>query len=137
MKRALILAAAIVAASPAAAEDAHDRALAAGYKAAFLCSGLFNAGQTPEQVARAIFGAYAPLQVIYGAAATGPMWVLAEMRADNTTYEQNQTDRSLVLNETVDDFMTTQDNTAVASMSCTSNVTWWSPGPLSRRKRCK
>jgi CubicO group peptidase (beta-lactamase class C family) len=34
-----------------AQEDPHARALAAGYKAAFVCSGVFNAGQTPEQVA--------------------------------------------------------------------------------------
>lgn len=41
---------ALVAAGGAhAAEDAHARALAAGYKAAFLCSGIFNAGQTEAQ----------------------------------------------------------------------------------------
>jgi len=34
-----------------APSDPHSRALAAGYKAAFLCSGLFNAHQTPEQIA--------------------------------------------------------------------------------------
>jgi len=34
-----------------AADDPHVRALAAGYKAAFLCSGVFNAGQTEAQVA--------------------------------------------------------------------------------------
>jgi len=58
--RNLLLAAAIAAAPiaataqtpPAAAPDAHTRALAAGYKAAFLCSNLFNAGMTPEQVAQ-------------------------------------------------------------------------------------
>jgi CubicO group peptidase (beta-lactamase class C family) len=38
-------------AASAAPEDAHVRALAAGYKAAFLCSGLFDAHQTPEQIA--------------------------------------------------------------------------------------
>jgi CubicO group peptidase (beta-lactamase class C family) len=32
-------------------DDPHTRALAAGYKAAFVCSGVFNAGQTPEQIA--------------------------------------------------------------------------------------
>lgn len=32
-------------------EDLHARALAAGYKAAFVCSGVFNAGQTPQQIA--------------------------------------------------------------------------------------
>ncbi|WP_041373072.1 serine hydrolase domain-containing protein [Phenylobacterium zucineum] len=52
MRRLLI--AAVIAMAPAgaqAAEDAHVRALAAGYKAAFLCSGVFNAGMSPEQVA--------------------------------------------------------------------------------------
>lgn len=51
--RSLFMAAALVLAPAAASaqEDPHVRALAAGYKAAFLCSGLFNAGQTPEQVA--------------------------------------------------------------------------------------
>ena len=51
---AALMAAALMAAAPAAAfaqEDAHVRALAAGYKAAFTCSGVFNAGQTPEQIA--------------------------------------------------------------------------------------
>lgn len=46
---AVLLAA--VPASAHAQEDVHTRALAAGYKSAFLCSGIFNAGQTPEQIA--------------------------------------------------------------------------------------
>ncbi|HEY8574206.1 serine hydrolase [Phenylobacterium sp.] len=55
--RAIFLAAALASLASAvvaqtAPPDAHTRGLAAGYKAAFLCSGLFNAGQTPEQVAR-------------------------------------------------------------------------------------
>jgi hypothetical protein len=49
---ALLLAAPILAATSAtAADDPHTLALAAGYKAAFLCSGIFNAGQTEAQVA--------------------------------------------------------------------------------------
>jgi hypothetical protein len=83
-------------------------------------SGTTNYYQTPDQMDRAIFGAYATLQPLYGAGATGPMWLLAEMRADNTTYEQNQTDRSQVLTESVDDFMTTADNTGVSNMWNTS-----------------
>lgn len=48
---------------PAAAPDPHVRALAAGYKAAFLCSNLFNAGMTPEQVAQDdLEGIYADYQ---------------------------------------------------------------------------
>lgn len=57
--RHLLIAAAVATAPFAAAAqtaapapDPHVRALAAGYKAAFLCSNLFNAGMTPEQVAQ-------------------------------------------------------------------------------------
>jgi CubicO group peptidase (beta-lactamase class C family) len=51
--RAIFLTAALVLAgtSAQAANDPHTRALAAGYKAAFLCSGVFNAAQTEAQVA--------------------------------------------------------------------------------------
>lgn len=83
-------------------------------------SGTTNYYQTPDQIDRAIFGNYSYLQGLYGAAATGPLWLLAEMRSDNTTYEQNQTDRGLVLNETVDDFMTTADNTGISNLWNTS-----------------
>lgn len=51
MKRALI-AAALLAAPAAAAEDPHRLALAAGYKAAFLCSGRWNAGQDVASITR-------------------------------------------------------------------------------------
>jgi CubicO group peptidase (beta-lactamase class C family) len=49
----LILAASLAAVSVVghAEGSAHARALAAGYKAAFVCSGVFTAGQTPEQIA--------------------------------------------------------------------------------------
>ena len=50
-----ILISGLIALAPLAArsapEDGHVRALAAGYKAAFLCSGLFDAHQTEAQVA--------------------------------------------------------------------------------------
>src|SRR3954470_19941435 len=42
---------ALLAGAANSAPDPHSLALAAGYKAAFLCSGLFNAHQTPEQMA--------------------------------------------------------------------------------------
>ena len=51
MKRALI-AAALLAAPAAAAEDPHRLPLAAGYKAAFLCSGRWNAGQDVASITR-------------------------------------------------------------------------------------
>jgi CubicO group peptidase (beta-lactamase class C family) len=49
------LLAALLLAAPASAQvdqPEYVRALAAGYKASFLCSGLFNAGQSEEQVAK-------------------------------------------------------------------------------------
>ena len=51
MKRVWI-AAALLAAPAAAAEDPHTLALAAGYKAAFLCSGRWNAGQGEAAITR-------------------------------------------------------------------------------------
>ena len=83
-------------------------------------SGTTTYYQTTDQVDRAIFGAYSYLQTVYGGGANGPMWLLAEMRADNTTYEYNGSNRGLVLNETVDDFVTTPDNTGVSAMWNTS-----------------
>jgi len=65
--RGIFLTAALVAVATAAhaADDPHTRALAAGYKAAFLCSGIFNAGQTEAQVAaddlEGIYPDYQPL----------------------------------------------------------------------------
>ncbi len=44
-------------------QDPHSRALAAGYKAAFVCSGVFDAGQTRQQIARDdLEGIYAQYQ---------------------------------------------------------------------------
>jgi CubicO group peptidase (beta-lactamase class C family) len=51
MKQALIVAA-LLAAPAVAAEDPHRLALAAGYKAAFLCSGRWNAGQDVASITR-------------------------------------------------------------------------------------
>jgi CubicO group peptidase (beta-lactamase class C family) len=42
----------LTAAAPPASSPAYDRAVAAGYKAAMLCSGIFNAGRTEAQIAR-------------------------------------------------------------------------------------
>jgi CubicO group peptidase (beta-lactamase class C family) len=52
--RSIFLAAAVLAALATGAqaqEDSHVRALAAGYKAAFLCSGIFNAGRPEAEIA--------------------------------------------------------------------------------------
>ncbi len=59
------------AAAPAAGgpsrQDPHSRALAAGYKAAFVCSGVFDAGQTPKQIAADdLEGIYAQYQELVG-----------------------------------------------------------------------
>jgi hypothetical protein len=43
---------AATASAASAAEDAHARALAAGYKAAFLCSDVFNARVGPSRACR-------------------------------------------------------------------------------------
>ncbi len=64
--RALLLAG-LIAAAPVAAQtaDPHRLALAAGYKAAFLCSGRWNAGQDEASITRddltGIYGEYQPL----------------------------------------------------------------------------
>lgn len=42
---------AVAASGAQAADDPHTRALAAGYKAAFLCSGVFNAGRPEAEIA--------------------------------------------------------------------------------------
>ena len=64
MKQALI-ALALLAAPAAAAEDPHKLALAAGYKAAFLCSGRWNAGQSVAAITAddltGIYPEYQPL----------------------------------------------------------------------------
>lgn len=45
----------------------HQRAIAAGYKAAMLCSGIFNAGRTPEQIeALELTGIYPDYQALVG-----------------------------------------------------------------------
>ncbi len=59
MKRSILAAAAFALALPAAAQEAedapsrHDLMLAAGYKAAFTCSAVFNGGKTIDQIAKA------------------------------------------------------------------------------------
>ena len=78
-------------------------------------SGTTTYYQTPDQMERAIFGAYSGLQVTYGGAATGPMWLLAEMRSDNTTYEFNVQNRSTSPQETIDTFVTSADNNSTVA----------------------
>ena len=68
MFRPVLLSLALLATPLAAQTEAaspHDLALAAGYKAAFLCSGIFNAGQSEDQIAAddltGIYPEYRPL----------------------------------------------------------------------------
>ncbi|GAC1478704.1 MAG: RagB/SusD family nutrient uptake outer membrane protein [Gemmatimonadaceae bacterium] len=72
--------------------------------------GSTNFYQTPDQIDRAVIGAYAYLQQLYGAGGTSPMWILGEMRSDNTTYQYNGGQRGNLLAENVDDFLVTPDN---------------------------
>src|SRR5215213_5075644 len=78
-------------------------------------SGTTTYYQTPDQMERSIFGAYGVLQTTYGGGATGPMWLLAEMRSDNTTYEFNVQNRSTSPQETIDTFVTSADNNSTVA----------------------
>lgn len=78
-------------------------------------SGTTNFYQTPDQMTSAVIGAYSYLQALYGSSSSGTHWVLAELRADNTTYQFDESDRSLLQTENVDDFQVTPDNGTVAA----------------------
>ncbi len=82
----LLWAALLVAgAAQAAPPGPHALALAAGYKAAFLCSGIFNAGQTEAQVAADdLTGIYPEYQAII---ADLPAVVDQEMRTVSVTFD--------------------------------------------------
>lgn len=83
MAMAVVLAALPVAVQ--AQDDAHARALAAGYKSAFLCSGLFNAGQTPEQIASDdLEGIYVQYQALVRSL---PATIDRERRMVSVTYD--------------------------------------------------
>jgi hypothetical protein len=78
--------------------------------------GTNNFYQTPAQIDGAVIGTYSYLQTIYGAGGTAPMWTMAEMRSDNTTYQYNNANRGSLTVETVDEFLTTADNVPVLNM---------------------
>ena len=73
MLRGIILAGSLFASTSAFAQDPklQDKALAAGYKAMFTCSAVFNGGKTAEQIAADeldnIYGDYAPAMEAIGA----------------------------------------------------------------------
>jgi starch-binding outer membrane protein, SusD/RagB family len=73
--------------------------------------GTTNFYQTPAQVDQAVVALYSRLQTVYGSGlGNGPLWALAEMRSDNTTYQFNPADRSNLPVENVDEFLVTADN---------------------------
>ncbi len=68
---------ALVLAAPALASEPRELALAAGYKAAFVCSGVFNAGQTEAQVAADdLTGIYPEYQGL-----VGRLWAVVDRSA--------------------------------------------------------
>lgn len=71
--------------------------------------------QTPDQMDRAIFGAYSSLQTVYGSAVTGPMWPLSEERSDNTTFELNINNRSTLQQESIEDFTNGPENSVTSA----------------------
>lgn len=73
-------------------------------------SGTTTYYQTPDQMDRAIFGAYGALQNIYGSAVAGPSWPMTEMRSDNTTFELNVNNRSQTQQESLEDFTNVAEN---------------------------
>ncbi len=65
-----------------------------------------NFYQTKDQYIQAVNAAYSPLQGIY----TGTLWLFAELRSDNTSYQQNTGDRSGTIREELDEFRENDQN---------------------------
>ncbi|PSL43119.1 putative outer membrane starch-binding protein [Chitinophaga niastensis] len=68
---------------------------------------------TEAQVLRAVNGCYGVLQNFY----TSDYWALSEMRADNTNYQYDESDRGAQQREEIDEFLITSSNNYV-------NITW-------------
>ena len=66
-----------------------------------------NFYQTKDQFIQAINSAYSPLQSIYN----NNMWLFAEVRSDNTSYQLNTGDRSGTPREEIDEFRDNDQNT--------------------------
>jgi starch-binding outer membrane protein, SusD/RagB family len=66
-----------------------------------------NFYQTKDQFIQATNSAYSPLQAIHN----NTIWLLAEMRSDNTSYQQNTSDRSGTGREEIDEFRDNDQNT--------------------------
>ncbi len=65
-----------------------------------------NFYQTKDQFIQAINSAYSPLQGIQN----NTMWLLGEVRSDNTSYQQNTADRSGTPREEIDEFRDIDQN---------------------------
>jgi starch-binding outer membrane protein, SusD/RagB family len=68
--------------------------------------------QTKDQFTQASNAAYAPLGGIYN----GTLWILTEMRSDNTSYQRNTADRSGGIREDIDEFRETDQNANLQSL---------------------
>lgn len=62
--------------------------------------------QTKDQFIQAINAAYSPLQGIHN----NTIWLFAELRSDNTSYQQNTADRSGTIREELDEFRENDQN---------------------------
>lgn len=71
-----------------------------------------NYYQTEGQVLRAVNGVYASVQELF----TNDFWALTEMRADNTNYQFDESDRGAQQREEIDEFLITSTNNYVATM---------------------
>ncbi|GEP92082.1 Starch-binding associating with outer membrane [Chitinophaga terrae (ex Kim and Jung 2007)] len=65
-----------------------------------------NYYNTEEQILRAVNGCYGSMQTLY----TGDFWAMTEMRADNTNYQYDESDRGAQQREEIDEFLTTPSN---------------------------
>lgn len=70
-----------------------------------------NYFKTKDQFIQAVNGAYSPLQSIFN----GSFWALGEMRADNTSYENNTDDQSGTNKMEIDEFRELGNNDMVQS----------------------
>ena len=65
-----------------------------------------NFYQTKDQFIQAVNSAYSPLQAIHN----NNMWLFAEVRSDNTSYQLNTGDRSGTIREEIDEFRDNDQN---------------------------
>lgn len=68
-----------------------------------------NYYKTEAQILRAVNGAYGTMQTFY----TGDFWAMAEMSADNTNYQYDESDRGAQQREEIDEFLIASTNNYV------------------------